>query len=169
MRSVLLIIMFLASTAFANSAMPPTILQIIKKDLWSIAEGEHKGKPLVIRYRGEFRKKPDLSAYPRLVRVVWSFDANPSGMPSAAISQQMSVFEDRLVGAVESNQSSVLVAVITNSGQREWLFYTSDVAKFGQGLTDMPQEKERYPIIISSERDPTWNALYKNILSGLGE
>ncbi|MDX2220865.1 MAG: DUF695 domain-containing protein [Burkholderiales bacterium] len=149
--------------------MQPTILQIVKRNLWSVAEGEHKNKPLVIRYRGEFRKKPDLSAYPRLVRVVWSFDANPSGMPSTSTSQQMSVFEDRLVAAVEPSQTSVLVAVITNSGQREWLFYTSDVAKFGQRLTDMPQEKERYPIAISSESDPAWNALYNDILSGVGE
>ncbi|WP_093286236.1 DUF695 domain-containing protein [Pseudoxanthomonas sp. CF125] len=170
MRLLLLFIaLFTMPSAFAGKAMPLTIPNIVENDRWSLAEGTHNDKPLVIRFRDEFLNKPDLSSHPRLVRVVWSYQANTSGMPGSDASDQMGVFEDRLVAAVEPSQTAVLVAVLTNDGQREWLFYTPDVSEFGRRLTEMPQEKDRYPIDISTESDPEWSTFYDNILPGVAE
>lgn len=44
--------------------MRKTVTQIIEADQWSLAEGLHNDKPLLIRYRSGFSSKPDVSAYP---------------------------------------------------------------------------------------------------------
>ena len=169
MRNYLLLVGLLAtlSTVSAGKPIHRTIAQIVESDRWSVAEGTHAEKPLLVRFREGFQSKPDVSAYPYLVRVVWSYDADASGMPDALQSDSMSLFEDRLITAVEPNYTAVLTAVITNAGQREWLFYTSSVPEFGRLLTEMPQEKERYPIDIASESDPEWAALHEDILGGV--
>lgn len=164
---IVLLFAFFSTAACADTSTRLTIQQIIENDRWSVAEGTHQGKPLVIRYRGELSKKPDLRGFPRMVRIVWPYAANASGMPDSAASVNMGVFEDRLMDAVEPGQNAILVAVLTNGGQREWLFYTASVAEFGKRLTAMPQEKDRYPIELSSESDPEWSAFYDNILPGI--
>ncbi len=45
-----------------------TIKQIIKDDMWSLAEGKRKGKPLLIRFRSSFRKKVDITKYSKLIK-----------------------------------------------------------------------------------------------------
>ncbi|CAN7500205.1 DUF695 domain-containing protein [Pseudoxanthomonas sp. LjRoot143] len=149
--------------------MRKTVVQIVESDQWSLAEGLHNDKPLLIRYRGEFASKPDVSAYPILIRVSWSFATDDSGMPESSASDAMAIFEDRLVSAVESHRDAVLAAVITNDGQREWLFYASSTREFGRRLTEMPQEEERYPISLTSENDSGWSVLHEDILAGVAE
>lgn len=147
-----------------------TIIEIIAKDKWAVADGTHKNLPLIIRFRNEFHKnKPDISGHPHLIQVIWPYESDASGMPSENSSKQMEVFENRLVKAVETDGSAVLVAVITKSGTREWVFYSGSVDEFGNRLANMPQEKERYPIEITTEPDPEWSFLYSNILSGMKE
>ncbi len=147
--------------------MRKTVTQIIEADQWSLAEGLHNDKPLLIRYRSELSSKPDVSAYPVLIRVTWPFATDSTGMPDSSSSDAMATFEDRLVSAVEPTQDAALVAVITNNGQREWLFYTSSAQEFCRRLTDMPQEEERYPISLMLETDPDWSVLHENILAGV--
>lgn len=147
----------------------PTIAQIIKNDQWIAADGTHNGKPLLIRFRSELRKNPDLSQYPNLIKITWNFETNSTGMPDSAASANMEAFEDRLITAVEPSQAAVLTAVITNDGARVWIFYTSNVGQFGHLLTEMPQEPEPYPIFLSTERDPEWSTLYDGILAGTSE
>ena len=58
--------------------------------------------------------------------------------------------------AAERDGHSVLCAVLTCDGQREFVFHTPDANEFLRRLTDMPQEVERYPIEIRSADDPGW-------------
>jgi len=68
----------------------------------------------------------------------------------------MEVFENRLVGALESDLSGLLANVITTNGYREWVLYTKSVDVFSERLHNMPQEKEPYPIQIEADHDPGW-------------
>lgn len=145
----------------------PSLEQIVANDRWSLAEGMHDDKPLLIRFREELRARPDVTALPLLVRVVWDFDTDATGMPDGEAGDAMEVFENRLVDAVEPDRIAVLTAVVTHDGDREWLFYAADAAAFARRLTEMPQEPERYPIEISVERDPAWSALHDGILAGV--
>ena len=167
MRHLLLAGLMLMSPVVAADAAPMTVAQILAADRWTLAEGECEGHPLILRYRQDFRGRPDVSAYPHLVRVTWHYAPNMAGMPERAASEQMSVFEDWLVAAVEPERTAVLAAVVTHDGDREWLFYGADVRAFARALRAIPQGDERLPIDITTEPDPDWTTLHEDILSGL--
>ena len=79
------------------------------------------------------------------------------GLPSQQEAADLGTFEDRLLAAVENDESAWLVAVVTGRAEREFVFYLQQPALFLQGLTDMPQEQERYPLEIHSQEDPDWS------------
>lgn len=168
LRILIFVLLFVASNALAQEAKMK-ISEIIRNDIWAVAEGMHENVPLTIRFRNEFQKKPDVSEHPYLIQVTWSYVGGDSGMPDNLTNEKMGIFEDRLTNTVETDMSAVLAAVITNDGKREWVFYASDVQEFANRMTQMPQEKERYPIELTTEQDPEWKFLYGQILSGMSE
>lgn len=135
--------------------------------MWAIAEGKHNKLPLTIRFRNELQTRPDIVNHPHLIQITWAYDGLESGLPGNLINEQMSIFEDRLTSAVEHDASAVLVAVITNDGEREWSFYSSDVQEFANRLSNMPQAEEKYPIDMTTRNDPEWEFLYMGILAGM--
>lgn len=149
--------------------MPPTVKAIVAKDIWTLSEGTHNNKPLIIRFREQFQAKPDVSGYPKRLMVTWTYDGGPFGMPDTEASDKMRKFEDRLIAAVETDLNAVLTAVITNDNKRTWVYYASSTATFGERLTKMPQEEKRYPITIEASDDKDWNYLHQEILAGLKE
>lgn len=151
----------------AGDETPKTVKSIVTRDVWAVAEGTHKGKPLIIRFRNEFNEKPDVSQFPKRINVSWSYDGEATGMPSVELSKSMEAFEDRLVAAVESDVTAVLTAVITNDNRRIWVYYTSSVPTFGKRLNEMPQESKPYPIAIEAADDPSWRFLYDDVLAGI--
>jgi len=55
-----------------------------------------------------------------------------------------------------------------NSGENfdEKVFYAKSIPAFAKRLTNMPQEKLRYPISLTSDHDPKWNFLFESVLAG---
>ncbi len=134
---------------------------------WSIAEGEENGKPLYIRFRDEFRDKGADGAFPRLIQIVWKYEADENGLPTREVGPVLKDFESRLVEAVEPEKIAVLVAVCTNNGEREWMFYASGVTEFQKLLNDIQDDEELFPIDVTSARDPKWTAFFEETLGGL--
>lgn len=147
----------------AEAQVKNTIEEIVRRDTWSVAEGQHNGKPLVIRFRQDFREHPDLSAYSQRVLVKWSFQSDNSGMPDGETSFAMGEFEDRLVEAFEGDLSAVLTAVITNDGARQWLLYAKDPEIVEQRLAKLRDASFE----ADSRADPEWEFLYQRILGGM--
>jgi hypothetical protein len=133
---------------------------------WSVAEGEDDGKPLYIRFRDEFRGRP-AAQFPRLIRIVWSYEADEKGLPTLEAIPSLKDFESRLVQAARA--IAVLVAAITNNGQREWMFYASGLAAFEACLNSIQEGQELYPIEVTSARDPKWSAYTEDILDSVTE
>lgn len=146
-----------------------TISEILQNDSWAVAEGEENGKPLYIRFRDEFRHRPDVSAFPRVVQIVWKYEGDENGLPTPEVGPSLKEFESRLTEAVEPERVGVLVAACTNNGEREWVFYASGLAAFERVLNEIQEGHEIYPIDVSSARDPKWTAFYDEILSAVGE
>jgi hypothetical protein len=80
-----------------------------------------------------------------------------NGLPTDEESRALEIFEDRLVAAVEPDEQSILCAVLTCNGRREFVLQTVDVKGFLARLTAMPQEVERYPIEIHHNPDQSWS------------
>jgi hypothetical protein len=143
------------------------LTDIVKSDNWALAEGEENGKPLYIRFREELREKPDVTEYPRLIRILWKYEPSENGLPSEETALQLRAFEARIVEAVQPSAVAVLVAAITHNGEREWMFYASAVAPFERALNELQEGSDLYPIDVSSAPDPKWTAFYDDILDGL--
>ena len=123
---------------------------------WTLLQKESDGRPLLIR----FRQLDSAFARARLherLNIFWIMnEADLNGLPTQAESDRLKVFENLLVEAVEHDGGSVLSAVLTCNGKREFVFYTADVAVFLARLTDMPQEEQRYPIELHRNDDSEW-------------
>lgn len=84
------------------------------------------------------------------------YEPDEYGFPSETESQRLEIFEELLVQTVESDEHSILIAVLTCNGKREFVFQTADKAGFLKRLTNIPHESERYPIEIEAYDDPGW-------------
>ncbi|NVD97808.1 DUF695 domain-containing protein [Massilia sp. BJB1822] len=125
--------------------------------LWTLAEGRIDDYPLIVRYRQVPQDFPR-HAYPKRLNVFWSMAvADENGLPSSEEAKRLEIFESRLITAVETDQSVLLVAVVTGRSEREFVFYLQQPELFLQRLTDMPHEQERYPIEIHFAEDPEWS------------
>jgi hypothetical protein len=127
------------------------------RDTWGLAEGHAHGRPLMIRFR-QFPQTFDRTKYPDRINVFWKL-AGPdeNGLPEGDEANLLSTFENRLVDAVEGDQHSVLCAVLSCDGRREFVFHTSDPQGFMDRLHLMPQEETRYPIEIDLYEDRDWS------------
>lgn len=55
------------------------------------------------------------------------------------------------------NPAAVRMSTFICNGEKEFIFFTADVAGFMERLTNMPQEEGRYPITIERYDDPDWS------------
>jgi len=124
---------------------------------WALSEGHTGEYPFVIRARQISPGFPR-GRYPTRLNVFWTMALpDENGFPSPEEANKLDTFEDRLIAAVEQDESTWLVAVITGRAEREFVFYLQQAQQFLQRLTDMPQEHDRYPIEIHCHEDPAWS------------
>ena len=72
MRPRLLTFLMLLTICFSlRGELSLNLSQILKNDIWSLAEGTHNELPLVIRFRTELTTDVDVSGYPLLIPVFW--------------------------------------------------------------------------------------------------
>ena len=124
---------------------------------WTLAEGHTGEYPFFVRHR-RFSQPIARSEYPTRLNVFWHMSLpDENGFPSSDEAACLETFENRLIAAVEKDESAWLVAVVTGRSEREFVFYLQQPKLFLQRLTDMPQESERYPLEIHSQDDPGWS------------
>lgn len=136
----------------------------VKRDLWAVAEGVDNDKPLTIRFRSELRKVEDVSGYPELLLVNWNYESDEHGMPSDSAVETLDDFEDLLLAALEHDYQAVLACVVTNDGERQWVFYSSDIEVAADRINAMPQQ---YPVELGTNEegdDAEWAYFKDNIL-----
>ena len=136
----------------------------IERDLWAMAEGENNDKPLMIRFRSEMRAVEDVTGYPDLLLINWSYEPDENGLPTEAAIEEIDDFEDLLLAALEKDFHSAIVCVITNDSSRQWVFYTSGVDEAAVRINAMPQQTKPYPIELLTDDDAEWAYFKDNIL-----
>src|SRR5688572_12979386 len=68
---------------------------------WSLAQGEHDGMPMFVRFR-DFPRSFDRGPYPERIDVRWVISRpNKFGLPSDKEMDRMRAFEDALVDSLE--------------------------------------------------------------------
>jgi hypothetical protein len=124
---------------------------------WAIAESETDEYTYQVRFRC-FPSDFSMIDYPVRLNVFWKMGKPAqNGLASPVDIPLMQTFEDRIVRVSELRALSILAAVVTGRGEREFVFYARNAGDFLGCLNEIPQEEDRYPIEIHSSDDPTWD------------
>jgi hypothetical protein len=144
---------------FATTATTPAISQ----DVWEIYTAEDNGMPLVVRLRSDIPSTVTPSAYPHMIAITWQYKSE-SGMPSALEKESMDDLEDTITSVVEPKNQGFLTVVVTGNETREWQFYARNTQDFMSLLNGALANKPVFPIELSLQSDPEWEA-YKQFSS----
>lgn len=120
-------------------------------------EGEG-GKTVIVTGRDNIEKVMDSGKMPYLIRVSWSYEAQPDGMPVERDAELMGRVNDAFEETFRKDKAAYLVAIFTGEGQRDWLFYTGNLnifnKVFNRALEDI---EETVPFEIEAQSDPDWS------------
>lgn len=134
---------------------------------WSVAEGEANGIPIFVRLRDDVQDQAKSGRYRSFLRVVWQYEPEDEyGLPRDEELDEMSDFEEVLEATVEAADEAVMALVLTHSGVRQWLFYTSDLAASIKRLEGLAKSTDPR-LAISTGDDANWTE-YRNFAARIG-
>ena len=125
---------------------------------WSVLNGEHGGKPLVVRRNESAKQLLGNPEYNHRVGIAVPLHApDERGLPGAEEMSQLSGIEDLLCDRLEANQDSLQVLAITTGGMREFIFYTRAAHSLQPVLERIQQEVSSHTVQCYIEPDAKWS------------
>src|SRR5438045_1965863 len=127
------------------------------EDSWRVAQGTYEGHSLILRYRDGVAALAGHPDYGHHVGVVITFaHPQPNGYPGRDEIAVLNHFEESL-GVLEENNESILVAVLTTNGMREYVLYTADPvgAAARYAAVEVPPS---YQVEMLARADPEWES-----------
>jgi hypothetical protein len=127
---------------------------------WSVVtlDNPESREAAVLRVRMEKPADPAVAAFAIAISIRWSYAAGESPFPSDEVKKDMDRFEEAIDRLTWKNGFAELVLVSTGRGEREWLFYARDHARFMKALNHLMADQPPFPIRIEHQEDPDWRA-----------
>lgn len=92
--------------------------------MWSVLQGNHNGKPILIRLRTIAKELVGDKRYPYRVRIAMPFNhQDKKGMPTSEENQHLDSIEDEIGRLFEDNNEAYICIIITTGGMREFVIY----------------------------------------------
>src|SRR5947209_4451512 len=114
---------------------------------WSVAEGDYNGKPLIVRVNEGLKSLIGHPKYKHQVGIAVPLHSpNESGLPAGMELMELDKIEDLLCAQLEVKGESLIAAVITTNGMREFVFYTSSPSDVEQKFKNLQQDIESHKI-----------------------
>lgn len=128
-------------------------------DNWTVAQGEDNGMPILLRIRNPAPSYASKRKFVQMLAISWPYESpGDHGMPNEEVLESMTQLEELLVPAFEDAKQGFLSVVVTGNGVREWQLYTTDVESAGLLINETLADYDPFPIQISVEEDPEWEA-----------
>jgi Family of unknown function (DUF695) len=131
---------------------------------WSVGRGDNNGRPLFIRINTGLRDtagKPPFDHRFEVAVPLHSPDAN--GLPIATESEELKRIEDSLLVTFEPSKHTILAVVLTTSGFREFVFYTSAARDIIPAMEHFKTQFKTHELQFYVQPDPDWK-VYKSFL-----
>jgi hypothetical protein len=126
---------------------------------WAVATGKINGMPLILRY---ITSVPQNSTkYPHLIVITWRYKGTANGMPDKTTGEKMVLLEGLLDKKLEPPGSALMTAVVTGNGVKEWQWYSRDEKETMRFLNEALSGQSVFPIQISLDDDPAWQAYHQ--------
>jgi hypothetical protein len=137
----------------------PPLSELPRESSWQVKQGQYEGRPLLVRLNMSvepFRGHPELS---HQIGIAIPFRApDEQGMPSEAEFEELNQIEDLLFDALEIATRSIVVAVITTKGMREFVIYAREPAEIRERLLALKARiTSAHEVQMISRPDPSWS------------
>jgi hypothetical protein len=140
--------------------------QLPVDDLWTIAEGENNGRVMIIRLNTGYRHFGSVSTYGYQVGIAVAIrDAGTDGLPSPAENVLLGELEDVICNSLEEKAESLLVAIITTGGMREFVFYTREPKSVELRFAQISERSTSHKMQLMIQEDKGWQ-VYKRLGQG---
>jgi hypothetical protein len=124
---------------------------------WTIATGTHEGKPVSTRFNIALRPIAGRPEFPdRLGIIVPLREVNDRGFPSRAEVRQLDVIEEMIDLRLGGSNESLIAGVITTSGLREFVVYTSAAQAALAKAEALAREVTTHAVQVILRSDPEW-------------
>jgi hypothetical protein len=125
---------------------------------WSVGQGQHNGQVLIVRSNSGYRDFAPIASYDHQVGIAVPMrDPDANGLPSTKEDSELGDVEDALCGSLESDDSTLLVAVITTGGMREFVFYTRKPKEVETAFESLRKSITSHEIQLMIQPDKRWN------------
>ena len=142
-------------------------------DEWftAIAESETNNRTIFISGRCHIDEFKESGKFPFRVEVTWHYSPDAKGMPDEKSAELMENVLIALKKAMEKDKLAILTGIYTGDDERNMIFYTRNVAAFGNKLNEALTAFEKLPISIYTDNDPEWkkSAEMKSLNTGIEE
>ena len=125
---------------------------------WAVAQAQHEGRPMLLRINTALRGiagKPPFSH--RIGVAVPLHEPDANGFPAAAESDALTHIEDALFDGFAASRKTVPALVITTSGFRELVFYSSEPQDAIQAIDALKTSITSHALQSYAASDPSWS------------
>ena len=124
---------------------------------WSVLEGKHNGRVMFVRRNIGYREFGSLAGYEHQVGIAVPFRSpEVTGLPTPAEDALVGEIEEIVCRSMEEQAVSLLVAVITTGGMREFVFYTHDPQRVRERFAQLSNRITSHEIQLMIQSDTIW-------------
>jgi hypothetical protein len=124
---------------------------------WSVGQGQNDGRVMIVRLNTGYRKLGSVPAYEHQVGIAVPFRTpEPTGLPSSAENAELGEIEDLICDSLQEQTESLLVAIITTSGMREFVLYTRAPQELQQRFEKLRSRITSHEMQMMIQPDPGW-------------
>lgn len=124
---------------------------------WQIGQGQNDGRVMIVRSNTGYREFGNVPGYDHQVGIAVPLHApEPTGLPSPAEDAELGTIEDAVCNSLQAHAESLLVAIITTSGIREFVFYTRAPQKVQERFEQLRNRMTSHDIQLMIQLDETW-------------
>ena len=126
---------------------------------WSVGKGQNNGKLTIVRSNTGYREFGGVAGYEHQVGIAVPLRApQPTGLPSPEEDGELGKIEDAICQSLEEQAESLLVAIITTGGMREFVFYTRAPQQLERRFEQLRKQIASHEIQLMIQSDKTWEA-----------
>jgi hypothetical protein len=126
-------------------------------DTWQVAKGKRDGKPMIVRAHAGYRPFKGVIGYEDQLGIAAPLHTpDAAGLPTPFESGELDALENDLCKIFEADMASLLVAVITCNGMREFILYTKDPALAREQFEELKFRSFSHKIHMRLQPDKDW-------------
>ena len=129
---------------------------------WSVLTGQNNGKPMLIRKNTGCDNFIGNKNYSTSCGIAFKFlHPDTNELPDVAKEPELNNLEDDLFNIFQTDLNSIVAIVITTSGFREYVLYTTDKKEFEVRLLKLQEKYKQYELTSYDKPDKDWTT-YKS-------